>query len=352
MVAAGPGEKDYEDTQSWRLALFFFCFGLVSVGTEHVLHQLLHLVTEKQMLGVRDVINKLKDELMLLGFISLVLVLLQDRILAVCVPQCGAIWGSCSEDSGNATDDSRRMLAAAAPIECGEGEEQFISLTALHQIHIFIFVLAVSLIGTGSAAMLTALGRLRTWAKWEKEHAEFDALLDGDVNADAQCAAKWEVLERSHSRCLYQSLWIPLFGADKITFLYMRRFFIRKHKRSKTFGFAKYVTGCTEDEFAQTLDIDGQDWLLAMLSVALREYWFTVRPLPLVLSPCPWISTDRLCRCRVAALGFLSVSRPLCPLGSQALGYRADVWEGYTRHGHWPFGIGNPGRQRQGTSST
>ena len=126
--------------------------------------------------------------------------------------------------------------------------------------------------------MLAALGRLRTWSKWEKEHAEFDALLDGDGNADAQCAAKWEVLERSHSRCLYQSLWIPLFGADQITFLYMRRFFIRKHKRSKEFGFAKYVTGCTEDEFAQTLEIDGSDWLIAMLSVALREYWFTVRP--------------------------------------------------------------------------
>eukprot|EP01046_Picozoa_sp_COSAG06_P052507 COSAG06_NODE_8833_length_2059_cov_6.591327_1_plen_34_part_10 len=34
-MAGGGGGFDYEGTQSWRLALFFFCFGLVSVGTEH-----------------------------------------------------------------------------------------------------------------------------------------------------------------------------------------------------------------------------------------------------------------------------------------------------------------------------
>lgn len=286
MAPSAEGEYDYEDTQSWRLALFFFCFGLVSTGTEHALHKMLHYLSENRQPGLIDVVTKLKDELMLLGFISLALVLLQDGILAVCVPKCGTLWGSCPDDETSATGETRRNLAAAAPIECDEGQEPFISLTALHQIHIFIFVLAVSLVVTGSAAMLAALGRLRTWAKWEQEHTEFDALLDNNAGNGDGNHAKWEALERTHSRCLYQSLWIPLFGADKVTFLCMRRYFIRKRNRSKTFNFTKYVTECTQDEFAKTLEIDAQDWLLAMLSVALRDYFFSVRPFCPGLSLC------------------------------------------------------------------
>lgn len=310
MGAAGAGNFDYEGTQAWRLALFFAGFGLLSVGIEHGLHHLMHYLSEKKMLGVCTMVNKLKDELMLLGFISLFLVLLQGQILAVCVPQCGGIWGGCYDDAGSSTDESRRRLGVAEPVECPEGEEQFISLTGLHQIHIFIFVLAVSLVMTGTVAMLGALGRLRTWGKWEQEHNEFDSLLDGDESPGSHVAAKWEALERSHSRRLYQSLWIPLFGADKVTFLYMRRFFIRKHNRSKSFSFTNYVTECTEDEFAQTLEIDGMDWINATLSVALREYFFTVRH-----SPAPLRSLSLLISCD----GLRRSSGPLaCLLASRS----------------------------------
>ena len=247
----GGGGFDYEGTQSWRLALFFFCFGLVSVGTEHALHWVLHYFEEKKKFGLKDMVEKLKDELMLLGFISLVLVLLQDRILRVCVPECGGIWGSCANGTIATDGDSRRRLGGAAePVECEEGEEPFISLTALHQIHIFIFVLAVSLVGTGTAAMLAALGRLNKWSKWEKEAEEFDQVLDENGSSVA-ANEKWDDLERSHSRGIWKYLGIPLFGADKVTFLYLRRYFIRKHKRAKGFGFTKYITACTEDEFAQ-----------------------------------------------------------------------------------------------------
>ena len=54
MAAASVGEDDYEDTQAWRLALFFFCFGLVSVGVEHVLHHLLHYLSEEQKVSFID----------------------------------------------------------------------------------------------------------------------------------------------------------------------------------------------------------------------------------------------------------------------------------------------------------
>lgn len=269
----GVSQLDYETTQPWRLALFFLGFALISIIAEKGFHWLLHHWQEQKKLGLVEMVNKFKEELMLLGFISLALVMCQDKLLGICVPECGGLWGKCypADEGYNATEDgcggggagaSRRMLGAGAPVVCDDHYVPFITITALHQIHIFIFLLSVSLIVMGSAAMLICLAHLHTWAEWESEHRKFDASL-GDANSFAPSAEdrspagpgrassriemnEYEKLELLHGQRCYQFFCVPVLGVDKVTFLYLRRYFIRKHKRSKEFLFLRYIRECMQ----------------------------------------------------------------------------------------------------------
>jgi mlo protein len=110
----------------------------------------------------------MKAELMLVGFISLLLTVLQDPISKICISEkAGSVMLPCkasdadyagSDDSGDDDKGSRRRLLsflaseshrrflAAAPAEdvCAkQGKVALMSAGSLHQLHIFIFVLAV-----------------------------------------------------------------------------------------------------------------------------------------------------------------------------------------------------------------
>ena len=93
---------------------------------------------------------------MQLGFISLVLTVFHDAILSVCVP---ASW-----DAANTSAYTRRQLGGGDEVgvnssECADGTVVFITAHALHQTHLFIFIMASALIVTGSISMLLCVAR-------------------------------------------------------------------------------------------------------------------------------------------------------------------------------------------------
>jgi hypothetical protein len=72
-------------------------------------------------------------ELMVLGFISLLLTVFQPVVASLCMPErLKKSMLPCAYDT-NANETST----------CAEGEVQIISVESLHQIHLFIFVLAI-----------------------------------------------------------------------------------------------------------------------------------------------------------------------------------------------------------------
>jgi mlo protein len=82
-VIAGAG-LSLEQTPSWRVIIFLFAFLILSVLVEHSIHKLDHYLVHHGKTGPRAALMKIKDELMLMGFISLVLIMAEDSILAVC----------------------------------------------------------------------------------------------------------------------------------------------------------------------------------------------------------------------------------------------------------------------------
>ncbi|KAF3791738.1 MLO-like protein 1 [Nymphaea thermarum] len=108
-----------------------------------------------------EAVLKVKEELMLLGFISLLLTVFQGRISRMCIPRSYLhhMLPCRKEDDRRPGDGDepghfqvmgaamRHLLAdteSEKHCEAEHGEVQLLSLAAIHQLHIFIFILAIT----------------------------------------------------------------------------------------------------------------------------------------------------------------------------------------------------------------
>ncbi|KAL6568966.1 MLO-like protein 12 [Orobanche gracilis] len=144
---------------------------------------------KKHKKALYEALEKVKGELMLLGFLSLLLTVLQDPISKICISKnVASTWHPCStpkiskteDHSDSDSDDTnsgkllqyldpmpRRVLATKGYDKCAEKGGKL--LLFLHQLHIFIFMLAIFHIL--QCIITLALGRIkmRRGKKWEDE---------------------------------------------------------------------------------------------------------------------------------------------------------------------------------------
>nr|GLL23213.1 MLO-like protein 12 isoform X2 [Ipomoea trifida] len=134
-MAAAAKERTMEATPTWAIAVV--CF----------------LLLRKQKKALHESLDKIKTELMLMGFISLLLTIFQDPVSNICVPKSvGNSWHPCDKIK----DPSKIKDPCKA-----KGKVQFASAYAIHQLHIFIFALAVTHV-------------MRSWKDWEHETKTLD----------------------------------------------------------------------------------------------------------------------------------------------------------------------------------
>ncbi|KAG5404505.1 hypothetical protein IGI04_010624 [Brassica rapa subsp. trilocularis] len=140
------------------------------------------------------------SQLMLLGFISLLLVVLQTPVSQICIPErIAATWHPCSshqestkygkdyiDDGRKILEDydsndfysPRRSLATKGYDKCAEkafvnyylqGKVALVSAYGIHQLHIFIFVLAVFHILYCIITYALGKTKMKKWKSWERE---------------------------------------------------------------------------------------------------------------------------------------------------------------------------------------
>ncbi|GJM92240.1 hypothetical protein PR202_ga08685 [Eleusine coracana subsp. coracana] len=142
----------------------------------------------KNQKALFEALLKVKEELMLLGFISLLLTVFQGMIQRTCIPP---EWTSHMLPCQNSNDKAalspsevhavaagvlglthRRLLSEGGPgaQHCQKkGKVPLLSLEALHQLHIFIFILAIAHVIFCVLTMLLGGARIHQWKRWEDE---------------------------------------------------------------------------------------------------------------------------------------------------------------------------------------
>ncbi|CAI0375336.1 unnamed protein product [Linum tenue] len=149
-------------------------------------------------------LEKMKEELMLLGLISLLLAQWARWISEICVNS--SLFSSkfflCAEEdiaagvarhllleesfpshSPNNTHIPPKGIITTTTHQCGQGREPFVSLEGLEQLHRFLFVLGITHVLYSCLAVGLAMSKIYSWRKWENQP---NLPVDGSVQAKQQ----------------------------------------------------------------------------------------------------------------------------------------------------------------------
>nr|KYP41508.1 MLO-like protein 11 [Cajanus cajan] len=137
-------------TPTWSIAIvltFFLAFSLLLERAIHHLSDWLKKTNQKPFLAA---LEKMQEEMQLLGFVSLLLIATSDMIANICIPE-------------------KRILDDINKKSCNEGYEPFVSHEGLEQLHRYIFIIAVTHISFSCLTMLLAIVKIHSWRTWENE---------------------------------------------------------------------------------------------------------------------------------------------------------------------------------------
>ncbi|KAH7843629.1 hypothetical protein Vadar_018984 [Vaccinium darrowii] len=210
--------RSLEYTPTWALAAVCFVIISVSIFMEHSIHLLTNWLKRRRKTALFDAVDKLKSELMLLGFMSLLLAVTQVRISKICIPnRLADIMLPCQKQAETPTTTVQnvehlvvglvgkylptgeiynntmwkvphRLLAddeeaadGGTAGSCAEGKAPLVSVDGLHQLHIFIFVLAVMQIVYSVLTMGLGRAKMRRWKAWEEETQTTEYLVENGM---------------------------------------------------------------------------------------------------------------------------------------------------------------------------
>ncbi|KAG5530308.1 hypothetical protein RHGRI_025304 [Rhododendron griersonianum] len=306
---AGGGEATtLEYTPTWVVALVCTVIVSISLAVERILHYLGKYFKKKKQNPLYEALLKIKEELMLLGFISLLLTVFQDRINEICMAKHLADeWLPCKkkkEDAESSTAAHFQITAARHLLAEASGGADFctqkdmvplLSTTALHHLHIFIFVLAVVHVTFCALTILFGGVKIRQWKHWE------DSILKEKYNPEEALKKKFtHVKDHSFIKGRFSGLgknsallgWLQSFfkqfygSVTKSDYTTLRLGFIMTHCRGNPkFNFHKYMIRALEADFKKVVGINWYLWLFVVVFLSLNVngwhayFWIAFIPL-------------------------------------------------------------------------
>ncbi|CAK9164809.1 unnamed protein product [Ilex paraguariensis] len=219
MAAGDSSGSSLEYTPTWAFATLCFVIISISLSLVHSIHLLATWLKKRQKIALNDAVDKLKSGaiiLMLLGFMSLLLAVTQESISKICVSKKIAdIMLPCRKEitttaQNNTVKDyedfsvgvikfsllvggsynssswirQRQLAITAIPLDScsSKGKVSLMSQTGIHQLHIFIFVLAIMQIVYSVLTMALGGAKMRSWKAWEKETQTIEYQVANDPN--------------------------------------------------------------------------------------------------------------------------------------------------------------------------
>ncbi|MCL7033295.1 hypothetical protein MKW94_016286 [Papaver nudicaule] len=293
------GETVYErgltETPTWAVAVVCFAIVAISVIIEHGLELIGEWFHKKHKKALYEALLVIKTELMLLGFISLLLTFTQDYIIQICVEKkVGNTWHPCPLGK-----EEKKTKGYEEKYCAPKGQVPLVSKTAIHQLHIFIFVLAVCHVLYCILTMALGRAKMRKWNTWEKETKSAEYQFTHDPERFRY--ARDTTFGRRHMSIWSRStvlLWITCFfrqfvgSVPKVDYLTLRHGFIMAHLAPQSalqFDFQKYMKRSLEEDFKVVVGISPVLWFFSFLFLLSSTngwysyFWLPFIPLIIVL---------------------------------------------------------------------
>ncbi|XP_061988815.1 MLO protein homolog 1-like [Rosa rugosa] len=312
---AAPGERTLKETPTWTVAVVCAVFILISLIIEHGIHALGKWFQKRNKKAMVEALEKIKAELMLLGFISLLLTVGTRYLPKICVPASIADTmlpcdlksqyagdsdkggkGDGDKDKGGGGDQRkllsyaenmiwRRVLAPSGDSSsCSYGKVPLISISGMHQLHVFIFVLTVFHVLYSVLTMALAQAKMKKWKAWESETTSLEYQFTNDP-ARFRFTRQTSFVRRHSGFSTTPGIrWIVAFfrqffgSVTKVDYLTMRHGFINAHfAPNSKFDFHNYIKRSMEDDFKVVVGISVPLWIFAVVFLLLNVYkWYTL----------------------------------------------------------------------------
>lgn len=322
MAGGGEGQTSLEQTPTWVVSVVCAVFIIASLLLERSLHRLGKRFKRSGQKELFHALEQIKNELMLLGFISLLLTVFQPKVASICMSERLAHrmlpcpYEPVAAGAAAPAAARRRLFAAEASASstCKSGQVPVISVEALHQLHIFIFVLAVVHVVYSCLTILVGLLQVKSWERWEVEARE-DAAKVADKLANkkkhhnpldhpdkahehginfAKGRIKYQFLHSSitglnldaYIYCFFRQFGKPIYKED---YMALRFGFIGAHHLSHTYDFHGYIRRTMESDFKRVVGISAYLWAFVCIFLLLditgwyTYFWIAFIPTILVL---------------------------------------------------------------------
>ncbi|CAL9128120.1 unnamed protein product [Musa textilis] len=316
-AAAAGVEMKVEFTPTWIVAAICSLIVVISLVVERLLHRLGKVLKRKNQKPLFDALQKVKEELMLLGFISLLLTVFQGVIQGICIPEGWSLHMlPCKKEesitkahfqtafsAGHFGGGGRRLLSvggSGAAAHClSKGKVPLMSLEAIHQLHIFIFILAVTHVAFSALTMLLGGAKIRQWKQWE-DSIQKEITGDGAAPKQVTHVNQFQFIRDRFNGIGADSVftsWLHSFvkqfygSVTKSDYSTMRLGFITTHcQGNPKFNFHKYMIRTLEADFKKVVGISWYLWVFVFIFLLLNVngwhtyFWISFIPLILLLA--------------------------------------------------------------------
>ncbi|XP_057499904.1 MLO-like protein 4 [Actinidia eriantha] len=318
----GEGEgRSLVETPTWAVAtvvLVMVTLGFFFQGSLKQFGKWLDRTKRKALLAALD---KIKEELMLFGLLSLLMghwiifvakICVKSSVLSSrfypCLPRTDMRASmslnhfTISSSSYVNYSVSREQVNNVHNGFCSEGHDSFASYESLEQLHRFLFVLGVTHVAYSFFAIALATIKIYSWRKWENQAT---SMALQELQGSPQTASSSVRMTRlmtfiSHNTshpwsqhrvlvwllCFSRQFWSSINRAD---YMALRLGFITTHQLSLSYDFHNYMLRSIEDEFCDIVGISVPLWIFTVLCIFLDfhgtniYFWLSFLPVILVL---------------------------------------------------------------------
>ncbi|XP_078165097.1 MLO-like protein 7 isoform X3 [Carex rostrata] len=294
MAGESSDSRELYETPTWAVAGVCAVMIIISLLLEHGLHHIGEWFKKKNKNALGEALEKVKTELMILGFISLLLVFFQEYIAKICIPEsvgntmlpCRLIKNDENPKRRLLSTEimdfgsNRRSLAAASEFKCPVGKVPLMSTKSLHELHLFIFFLAV--VHVVYSASVMALGRLkiRSWKQWEEETMSISYEFSTDPSRfrftrDTSFVQNHASFGNRQMILVYIVSFFRQFirSIRRTDYLTLRHGFINAHLNpGMKFNFQKYIKRSLDDDFKVVVGISPILWACGCIILLINVY--------------------------------------------------------------------------------
>ncbi|XP_031248473.1 MLO-like protein 12 [Pistacia vera] len=262
-------------TPTWAVATVCFVLITLSILIDHLLHLLAQYFNKRKKKSLIQALEKIKSDLMLLGFMSLLLTVSEKLIANICIPTSVAeTFLPCGRTDSDYFSEEE--------LKCQEqGKVSLLSREAVRQLQYLIFVLAF--FHSSSCVLTFGLGmaKMRSWESWEAETRTIEYQFTNDPRRfrlfHQTSFGKRHLKFWSENRLLrwpayfLRQFYEPVSRTDYLT---LRHGFIMAHFAGNNFDFQKYIKRALEKDFGVVVGMSFWIWIFSVLFIFFNAYKF------------------------------------------------------------------------------